>query len=305
MSGYVVVGAGPVGNELADLLAARGDRVTVVTRSGGESAGAITRIAADASDPDRLSELADGARALFNCANPGDYTQWEKAWPPLASSLLTAAERSGATLVITGNLYPYGPVDGPMVEGQPDQATDHKGRLRARMWAEALDRHRAGRLTAVEVRGSDYLGPRVGGNGHISRHVATAREGRSAQVIGNPDLPHSWTDVGDVARTLAAVADREDSWGSVWHVPSNEPRSQRQALTDVLAAGGFPAVKVRGTPDWMLAVAGVISPLARELRETSYMFRRPYVLSSAKTSEFLGLSATPWDEVCRRTLGGN
>ena len=277
----------------------------MVTRSGGLSASSVTRVAADASDPIRITELASGAKALFNCANPGDYTTWEEVWPPLAAGLQTAAERTGAVLVITGNLYPYGPTETPMVEGQPDSATDHKGRLRARMWAEALDRHRAGRLATVEVRGSDYLGPGVGGNGHVSRHVASARRGKAAQVIGRPDLPHTWTDVGDMARALATVAGREDSWGQVWHAPSNEPRSQREALTDVLAAGGRPPVTVRGTPDWTLRVAGLVSPLVRELRETSYMFRRPYVMDSTRTQEFLGLAPTPWGEVCRRTFEGN
>ena len=152
---YVVVGAGPVGTELSQLLAGRGEEVMVVTRSGGQSAGPITRVAADASDPERLTELATGAKALFNCANPGDYTTWEQVWPPLAASLLTAAEHTGATLVITGNLYPYGPTEAPMVEGQPDTAIDHKGRLRARMWAEALARP-SGRTSA---RGR---GPRLG-----------------------------------------------------------------------------------------------------------------------------------------------
>ena len=51
---------------------------------------------ADASDPGALTA---GHRpvpaALFNCANPTDYTTWEEVWPPLAESLLTAAERTG------------------------------------------------------------------------------------------------------------------------------------------------------------------------------------------------------------------
>ena len=57
-----------------------------------------------------------------------------------------------------------------MTEGMPDVATDHKGRLRARMWADAKAAHDAGRLHAVEVRASDYLGAGVGQNGHVSRH---------------------------------------------------------------------------------------------------------------------------------------
>jgi nucleoside-diphosphate-sugar epimerase len=302
----VIVGAGPIGTHTARLLADRGDRVVVVTRSGrGPDLPGVTRVAADASDPDVLVGVATGAAALFNCANPADYTAWERVWPPLAGSLLQAAERTGATLVTASSLYGYGPTAGPMVEGQPDRATDHKGRLRARMWAQARSRHEAGRLTAVEVRGSDYLGMGVGANGHVSRQLPTVMRGRGARVIGRPDRPHTWTDVADMARTLVAVADRPDTWGRVWHAPSNEPRTQREAITDVLAAAGRGPVPVRGTPAPVLRALGLVNPLLREVAELSYMFTRPYVMDSALTRSVLGLAPTPWDEVCRRTATGN
>ena len=223
----------------------------------------------------------------------------------LAESLLTAAERTGATLVTASCLYPYGPTDAPMAEGQPDAATDHKGRLRAAMWAEARSRHEAGRLHAVEVRGADYVGAGVGGNGHITRHLATATKGKGAWVIGNPDLAHSWTDVADMARTLAAVADRPEVWGQVWHAPSNAPRSQRQALTDVLEAGGHAPVAVRSIPMPVLRGLALVSPLMREIAELSYLWTRPYVLESQRTQEKLRLTPSSWDEVCRRTAEGN
>ncbi len=192
-----------------------------------------------------------------------------------------------------------------MVEGQPDRATDHKGRLRANMWAEAKARHDEGG-SARSSFGARITSDRgVASNGHVSRHVPTARQGKSAWVVGRPDLPHSWTDVGDVARALAVAATREDTWGQVWHVPSNEPRSQREALTDVLAAGDLPPVAVRGIPDPVFAAMGLVSPLMRELREMSYMFRRPYVLDSRHTEEVFGLAPTPWNEICRRTFEGN
>ncbi|GAA3611690.1 NAD-dependent epimerase/dehydratase family protein [Microlunatus ginsengisoli] len=302
---YVIVGAGPVGRHTAEVLRARGEAVTLVTRSGTVRIDGVESVAADASNPTALSAAAEGATALFNCANPTDYTTWEQVWPPLADSLLVAAERTGATLVTASCLYPYGPTTAPMVEGQPDAATDHKGRLRAGMWAEAKARHDAGRIRAVEVRGSDYVGAGVGPNGHVTRHLPAATQGKAAWVIGRPDLPHSWTDVLDMARTLAAVADRPDSWGRVWHAPTNEPRSQRQALTDVLAAGAHDPVPVHAIP--MLALRGlaVVNPLMREIAELSYMWTRPYVLDSAHTRQTLGLEPTPWDEVCRRTATGN
>jgi nucleoside-diphosphate-sugar epimerase len=304
-SAYVVVGAGPVGRHTAEVLRDRGHAVTVVTRSGRTRIDGIESVASDASDPAALSAVAAGAAAVFNCANPTDYTTWEQVWPPLAESLLITAERTGATLVTASCLYPYGPTSAPMVEGQPDAATDHKGRLRAGMWAEAKAGHDAGRLRAVEVRGSDYVGAGVGGNGHITRHLEGACRGRTAWVIGRPDLPHSWTDVRDMARTLAAVAERPDSWGRVWHAPTNAPRTQREALTDVLAAGGLDPVRVRAIPPVVLRGLAVVNPLMREIAELSYMWTRPYVLDSSSTEEALGLAPTPWAEVCRRTIEGN
>ncbi len=233
------------------------------------------------------------------------YTVWERWWPPLAESLLSAAERTGATLVTASPLYGYGPLDEPMVEGMPDRAVDHKGMLRAGMWAEAKARHDAGRLHAVEVRGSDYLGVGVGANGHIPRHVPTAVRGKGAWIVGSPDLLHTWTDVLDVGRTLAAVASRPETWGKVWHVPSNEPRTQRQALTDVLAAAGKPPVALHSMPKPMLSVVGRFVGELRELNEMAYMFRRPYVMDSTITQRELDMAPTPWSEICRRTAVGN
>lgn len=299
---HVIVGAGPVGRHVAAQLAARGSEVVVVTRSGTDPGIAGVRgVRVDATDADALSAVSAGASVLYNCANPGDYTQWDATWPPLAAALLTTAERTGAVYAITGNLYPYGPVDGPMHEGLPDAAADHKGVLRAHLWADARAAHDAGRVRAVEVRGSDYMGPGVGANGHISRQLPTARRGRRAWVLGDPDMPHTFTDVQDVARLLIAAAADESSHGHLWHVPSNPPRSQREALGDVLAAAGLSPVPVSPIPAVALRAGELFSPMLRELKELSYQWTRPYVLDDSAARTHFALEPTPWEEVCRRT----
>src|SRR5256885_3025126 len=98
MALHVIVGAGPVGTATAKVLAERGEQVRVITRSGsGPEHPNVERVAADATDAERLSTLAEGAVALYNCASPA-YHQWFTDWPPLAAALLTAAERSGSVL---------------------------------------------------------------------------------------------------------------------------------------------------------------------------------------------------------------
>ena len=302
---HVIVGAGPVGRHVAALLAERGDRVTVVTRSGRDTGlTGVQHVALDASDATALTRLTEGAAALHNCANPGDYTQWERVWPPLADALRTTAERTGATYAITGNLYPYGPVDGPMHPGLPDAATDHKGVLRARLWADALAAHEAGRLRAVEVRASDYVGPGIGENGHVTRVLPAALQGKAVSMIGRTDLPHSFTDVLDVARTLVAAVDDQESHGRTWIVPTNAPRSQRQAVTEMLAAAGRPPVTVRRVPVGVLRALGLVSPMTRELAEMGYQWTAPYVVDDRASRARFGIEPTPWDEVCRRTVAG-
>jgi nucleoside-diphosphate-sugar epimerase len=302
---HLVVGAGPVGRHVAQLLAARGSEVVVGTRSATDTGiRGVTHVALDAGDPEALSAAADGASVIYNCVNPGDYTHWETVWPPVASSMLTAAERSGAVYAITGTLYPYGPVDGPMHEGLRDSATDHKGVLRATMWADARSLHEQGRIRTVEVRGSDYVGPGIGQNGHVSRQLPALRAGKRAWVIGRKDVPHTFTDVLDVARLLVAAAEDASAHGRVWHVPSEPARTQQQALTDMTDAMGLPTPKVSSIPRSVLAALGAVVPQMREVAQMSYQWTRPYVLDDSAARAHFSMEPTPWPETCRRTVEG-
>lgn len=298
---HVVVGAGPVGLATARELVSAGQEVVLVSRSGrGVEVPGARRLAADAADASALTNLAVGAEAIYNCINPPSYDVWSTWWPPVAAAFLAAAEASGAVLVTASCLYGYGPVEASMVEGMTDAATGAKGRLRADMWAEALAAHQAGRIRAVEVRGSDYMGPEVT-SAHIPQVAARALAGKGVRVFGRADLPHSFTDVRDMARALVAVAGEQSAWGRVWHAPTNAPRSQAEVVADLCRALDRDPVSVKPWPRALLSAGGALVPVLRELRETVYQFERPYVLDSSAIRDELGLAPTPWDEVCRAT----
>jgi nucleoside-diphosphate-sugar epimerase len=296
MSLHVIVGSGPVGTATARELISAGHKVRVVTRRGGGLAEA-ERIAADATDAERLAELADGADALYNCANP-PYFRWPTEWPPLAAALLHAAERSGAVLVTMSNLYGYGPVDKPMTEDLPLAATTVKGGIRAKMWQDALALHRAGRIRATEARASDFVG--VGAASLFSDMIAPAvRANRRVFAPAAFDVPHSLTYIGDVGRMLAALGTDERAWGRPWHVPTAAPTTLREAARRLAVLAGAREPKMTRMPVAVLRVGGLFNPVAREFVEMRYQFDRPFILDSSAAQTTFGLTPTSLDDALR------
>ena len=286
---HVIVGAGPVGTATAKLLADRGEQVRVITRRGtGLERPGVERVAADATDAARLSELTKGTVALYNCANP-PYHQWLTDWPPLTRALLSAAESSGAVLASASNLYGYGPVAGPINDATPLAATQPKLKVRADMWRDMLAAHQAGKIRATEVRASDY----IEANSIFSFMLAKPlRAGKRAWVPAKLDVPHSWTSVSDVATALVTAATTERAWGRGWLVPTNPLLTVRQLATRFTELNQAPAPKLTSVPYPALWTMGLFDVTVKELRHTYYQWNRPFIVDSSVTERELGLAPT-------------
>ncbi|WP_327307227.1 NAD-dependent epimerase/dehydratase family protein [Streptomyces sp. NBC_01298] len=303
MSVHVVTGAGPIGTATARLLAASGERVRVVTRGGGgPEHPLVERVAADITDTDRLAELLRDARTLYNAAAPA-YQDWRTAFPPLAASLLAAAGRTGTDYVMLGNVYGYGPVDGPLSPGLPLRPTSDKGRVRAAIWEEALAAHEAGRVRAAEVRASDFLGESA-----LSLFtwtvVPAVLAGTEALLPVGLDEAHAWSYVDDVARTLIAVGGREDGWGRAWHVPSTSELSVRALAGRLAGAAGAPEPRLRRMTPGELAELVARDAVMAEVPEMAYLYDAALRLEAADTEAVLGVRATPLDLVLKELVEG-
>ncbi|HCT80951.1 MAG TPA: NAD-dependent epimerase [Micromonosporaceae bacterium] len=295
---HVIVGAGAIGSLTARLLAQRGEKVRVISRSGrGPSAPGVELVAADATDAARLTELTKGAAALYNCANPL-YYNWLTDWPPIAASLLKAAGANDAVLVTTNNLYGHGKVDGPITEHTPLTATHPKLRVRRQMWEDALAAHESGKVRVTEARASDYIG--VDANSVLCDVVLSrTAKGKSALAFGDPDAPHSWTNVDDVATTLVTIAQDERAWGKAWLVPTAPAISVRAAASRANELIGQKPARVTALPYGALWSVGLFSKVVKELRATYYQFSGPFTVDSSFTEKTFGLQPTPLDESLR------
>ncbi len=207
--------------------------------------------------------------------------------------MLSAAERQVALLVSLENVYGYGPTGGrPMTEDLPLAATTVKGRTRAAMTQELLAAAEAGRVRIAIGRASDFFGAGVTESTLGERVFANALAGSRADFLGNPDLPHSYSYVPDIAAGLAALGTDERAVGGVWHLPGPETVTTREILARIAEEVGHP-VAVRAMPKLLVRALGLVNPMMRELAEMAYEFEEPFVLDTSKYESTFGAAGTP------------
>ena len=161
---------------------------------------------------------------------------------------------------------------------------------------------RAGEFAEVVIgRASDFFGPGTVQSALGETVFATAQTGRSAQVMGDPHQPHSYSYTPDVAAALIALATRPRVSGQVWHLPVGETRSTRQIVEQVYAlAGHRPRCLAAGRT--MLRLIGLFKPAMREYQHTLYQFSERWVVDDTKFRAEFGDLATPLDEALAATL---
>lgn len=301
---HVVVGGGQVGTQLAQILVEQGSSVVLVTRSGAVPRGVdgVKGEMGDATDRERMTEIATGATVLYNCAAP-PYNRWLQDFPPLADSLLGAAEATGAGYVLVGNVYAYGAPDGPMRESDPLRPVNEKTRLRATMWEQALAAYEAGRVRVTEIRSSDYFGPGCTAGSHLGeRFIPNLLSGKPARSVLPADQPHSWTYVPDVARAIATIASDERAWGRAWNAPTASAISMVDAGKRLCELADVPFSGVSVMPRPLVRLLGLVVPMLGEMEHIRYQFERPFVLDSSEVQSTFGLSPTPFDQALTETI---
>lgn len=299
MTRQLVLGAGLIGAQLASRLAGRGDEVLVGTRHGTVVDG-CTAVQLDASDADAVTRAAEDADTIFVLTNPA-YTSWAKDWPPVYAATIDAAERTGAALVVMGNLYPYGLSLAPMTEHSPEITTEAKGLVRKAGWHAVREASDAGRLRGAEVRASDYFGPGATGTAHLGEAFFTSiLKSKTARGVGGVELDHSWSYVPDIVTTLVAAAGWSGDWGRVWHVPSGAPHPRAEIAAQLNAIYGTSG-EAGAYPLWALRTLGLVSPMMHEIAESSYQFTSPFVIDATETCRLLDIEETPWHEALLTT----
>lgn len=300
---HVIFGTGPAGCALADELLARQRRVRLVNRSGkGAIPAGAELVKGDALAFDAVRELTRSAAVVYHCANV-PYQDQVRVMPAMQQSIIEGAAASGAKLVVTDTLYMYGETGGKTItENTEFSATTRKGRMRAELAKNYLKAHADGKLPIALARAADFYGPRVLNSAFGDRVLPFALAGKPVQLMGNIDLPHSFSYIGDVARTMAVLGESAQSFGRAWHVPVTPPDVTQRAMVKMVEKALNQPIKITAFPKLLIRAFGLFNPFMREFVEMFYQYEEPQIVDASRVRETFGLHATPLEDAIRNTV---
>lgn len=300
---HVIFGTGPVGLTLASQLEAAGKQVRLVNRSGkGQAPAGVELVAGDALQSDVVRTLCQGAATVYHCANVS-YEQQVAIIPRLQESIIEGVAPTGAKLIVVDTLYMYGQTHGQvMKESSPNAATTRKGQMRARVAEAYLAAHREGKVRIALGRAADFFGPRVLNSALGDRVFPAALVGKSIQLLGDIDIHHCYSYIGDVARGLALLGERDEALGRVWHVPVVTPVVTQRDMAQLIGKTLGKPVHIQALPKLAIQALGLFNPFMHEFVEMFYQYTEPQIVDASAIGQAFGLHATPLDEAIRATV---
>ena len=292
-----VFGYGPTGEATVERLLARGQAVRVVQRKRPANLPAgVSFVNCDVLNADDVKRALAGAeQAVVTIGFEYSGKVWKVVWPKAMRNLLVAAETANVRVVHIDNMYQYGPQDEALHEDMPLTSHGVKPAVRSeitRMWKKAA---REGRVRWASLCAPDFYGAGVRRSHIGDTGLAAIAKGKSAMMLMNPDQPHAFAYVPDIARaTLSLLDASDDAFNQVWHVPCAPTRTARE-LMQIGADAVGQKLKVVTIPGPFLSVLGVVVPFMREYAEMSFTWNRPYHVDATKFSRRFWSDATPFE----------
>ena len=290
MPRIAILGAnGRVSHAAAKAFHTAGYQIIAVTRSGradGLPAETVQR-AADAMDRQSLIRATEGADIIFNGLNPL-YPQWRKLVMPMGENVIAAARTHGALHLFPGNVYNYGRAI-PAIVGvdTPFEASTVKGGIRIRLEEHFADQARRHGVRTAVLRAGDFYGSTRPGSWFDLAIVEKIGKGRFTYPA-EMDIVHSWAYLPDLAAAFVAIADRRTELGVYESFLFEGHALTGAELKRHCEAAVGQSLRTAGVPWPLLRIAGLVSPMMREVCEMAYLWKAPHRLDGAKLETLIG-----------------
>jgi nucleoside-diphosphate-sugar epimerase len=312
----LILGArGGVGSEMARQAGAAGWRVVALQRAPAGAAPdttpiGVSRVLGDALRRDDVLAAAAGVDVIVHAVNPPGYRNWDTEVLPMLDNSIAAARREGATLVLPGTVYNYGPdAFARLDEMAPQNPLTRKGAIRVELERRLLAASEAGCRVLV-VRAGDFFGPGGGNNWFSQAMVVPGRVPGVVRLPGVHGVGHQWSYLPDVVCAMLALLARRTSLPpfAAFHLGGHwdaDGREMGRAIGRALARHGLAEPSLRPFPWWLIRLAAPFATTPREVLEMRYLWRQPLRMDNRRLLATLGEEPhTPLDEAVEATLAG-
>lgn len=310
----LVLGAsGGIGGEVARQLRDDGWDTRALQRGAAQPAerrDGITWIRGDAMNREDVMAAANGCSVIVHAVNPPGYRRWSELVLPMLDNTIAAACSGGATIVLPGTIYNFGPDTFPVLtEESPQHPLTRKGAIRVEMERRLLAASCNG-ARALIVRAGDFFGPQAANNWFSKGLVKPRKPVSTVSYPGRPAVGHQWSYLPDVARTMLELLERRDSLEafSEFHMAGHwdaDGLQMVEAIQQVVARRGGKAPRTSAFPWWLISLASPFMTTFREMREMRYLWRQPLRMDNARLIAVLGREPhTPLDQAIEATLVG-
>ncbi|WP_165929525.1 NAD-dependent epimerase/dehydratase family protein [Pseudocnuella soli] len=257
--------------------------------------------AADLTNKEAVAKAVAGSETVYLVAGLEYKTSvWQQQWPIIMRHVIDACKQHGARLVFFDNVYMYDPAYlNCLTEATPVRPVSKKGAVRAQIAQMILDEIAAGNLQAMIVRAADFISAK---NSVLVEMVANnLAKGKKAMWMGNADKLHAFTYVPDAANATALLAQTQDAWNGVWHLPTAAPLTGRQWV-ELIANVQHKQPRISVLPKWAMGLLGIFVPVLKEFKEMVYQFEQDYVFDSSKFTQRFGITATPPEQAVKEVM---
>ena len=247
---------------------------------------------------DQLADAAAGADVIVNAWNPA-YTDWKALVPKLHADVQQVALRTGATVIIPGNVYGFGPdTPAPWGAQSPLRARNPLGRIRIEM-EESYKR--AGVRTIV-LRAGDFIDTERSGNWFDMVLIKSLAKGVMIYP-GRADIPRAWAYLPDLADAAVTLAEQRATLADFVDIPYAGYTLTGTELCAALAQAAGKKLRLKQMNWWPVTLALPFWPMGRCLSEMRYLWDTPHWLDDQRFQSMVpDAPRTPVVEALRRAI---
>jgi nucleoside-diphosphate-sugar epimerase len=305
----LILGAtGGIGGAVARVLKSRGWAIRALNRDAAKAAQKAPDydwIQGDAMNAGDVLAAAKGTTLIVHAVNPPGYRNWGELVLPMIDNTIAAAKACGATIVLPGTVYNFGPDAFPLLhEKSPQNPITSKGAIRVAMERRLQTASENGVRTIV-VRAGDFFGPGAANNWFSQGLVTPGKPVKAIAYPGKKGIGHQWAYLPDAAETMARLVDRRDVLPpfAVYHMQGFWDDDGTKMVSAIRRVTGNPALKVKSFPWWMMPFISPFVPFLRELREMRYLWQEPLQMPNDRLVTVIGAEPwTPIDEAVKASL---